>query len=317
MSEETQAQVPVKTEMKSGGAVAAFVPQNFEEAWRIASTVVKAGMAPKGLESAEKVMVCIMHGQEVGFTPMASLQSIAVINGRPTIWGDGALGLVQGSGKMESIREYTEGDGDARIAYCEVKRRGDAHPKTGKFSVVDAKKAGLWGKGGPWTQYPDRMLKMRARSWALRDGFSDVLKGLGVAEEVQDFPAEQVPHTVVSSEPLAGAGHPVSVAPKLPSVKPAAPQPPEPEQPAPQSVTPAPGVKYLDTVVKVFEVDDKGRPKFGIQTKALGSKQLLGTYSEEMAKVARDALTSSTPVDITYSQEDGKKPILESIEAVK
>ena len=90
---------------------------------------------------------------------------------------------------MESHKEWFEGNGDTRKAFCTVKRKGDPEVKSGEFSVADAKKAGLWGKTGPWTQYSDRMLKMRARGFALRDGFSDVLRGLGIAEEVQDYQA--------------------------------------------------------------------------------------------------------------------------------
>lgn len=176
--------------LHAGGKVSAIVPQDFDGAWRIASAVCKAGMAPKGLETPEKAMVAIMHGMEVGLTPMAALQSIAVINSRATLWGDGALGLVQASGKMESFKEWFEGDGENRKALCIVKRKGDPEAKLGEFSVANAKKASLWGKSGPWSQYADRMLKMRARAFALRDGFSDVLRGLGIAEEVQDIPAQ-------------------------------------------------------------------------------------------------------------------------------
>jgi hypothetical protein len=172
--------------LQSGGAVRAIVPQDFEGAWRIANAVVKAGMAPAGLETPEKAMVAIMHGLEVGMTPMSALQSIAVVNGRATIWGDGAIGLVRGSGKCEWIKERIEGQGDARVAICEVKRKGEPDPIVGKFSVKDAQTANLWTKAGPWKQYPERMLKMRARAFALRDGFADVLRGLGIAEEVQD-----------------------------------------------------------------------------------------------------------------------------------
>jgi hypothetical protein len=53
--------------------------------------------------------------------------------------------------------------------------------------VAEAKKAGLWGKQGPWTQYPRRMLQMRARGFALRDAFPDVLRGLVTAEEAADY----------------------------------------------------------------------------------------------------------------------------------
>lgn len=188
-TEQTRRQMPA---LQSGGAVRAIVPQDFEGAWRIATAVCTAGMAPRGLETPEKAMVAIMHGLEVGLTPMNALQSIAVINSRATLWGDGALGLVQASGKMESFKEWFEGEGEKRKALCLVKRKGDPESKLGEFSVADAKKASLWGKSGPWSQYSDRMLKMRARAFALRDGFSDVLRGLGIAEEVADITPETI-----------------------------------------------------------------------------------------------------------------------------
>ena len=139
-------------------------------------------------------MVAIMHGLEVGLTPMCALQSIAVINGKPTIYGDGAIGLVRGSGLLEWIEEIEETrPGIGLAAVCRVKRRGEPQPIERIFSEADAKKAGLWNKRGhkgedtPWITYPRRMLLMRARAFALRDGFADVLKGLGIKEEVEDY----------------------------------------------------------------------------------------------------------------------------------
>jgi hypothetical protein len=187
MSDAATETAPRLPSLQAGGSVKAIVPQDFDGAWRIAVAVTKAGMAPKGLESPEKAMVAIMHGMEVGLTPMAALQSIAVVNGRPTIWGDGAIGLIRASGKFEWIKEWVDGTGDQRIACCQVKRKGEPESSIYKFSVDQAKKAGLWGKQGPWTQYPDRMLSVRPRSWALRDTFADILRGLGITEEVQDF----------------------------------------------------------------------------------------------------------------------------------
>lgn len=177
--------------IQAGAAPRALVPQDFEGAWRIANAVCKAGMAPKGVDTPEKAMVAIMHGLEVGMTPMMALQSIAPINGRPAVWGDGALGLCQGSGLLEWHKEIYRGTpgNDDYTAVCEVKRRGDPEVKVGEFSIADARRAKLWNKAGPWTDYWPRMLKMRARAFALRDGFADVLRGLHIAEEVQDIPS--------------------------------------------------------------------------------------------------------------------------------
>lgn len=186
---EAKAKAPALPALKVGGGVAAIVPQDAEQAWRMAQLIVNGGMAPPGMDRPEKVVTAILHGLEVGLKPMQAVQSIAVVNNRPTIWGDAALGLVQGSGLLEDFEERIDGDGDNRVAYCRAKRVDRETPIERTFSVADAKKAGLWDKSGPWKQYPQRMLQMRARSWCIRDGFPDVLKGLQVREEVRDFVA--------------------------------------------------------------------------------------------------------------------------------
>jgi hypothetical protein len=169
-----------------GNRPTAIVPTDMDSAYRLAKAICIAGMAPKGMETPEKCMIAIMRGMEVGLTPFMALDKIAIVGNRPTIWGDGALGLVRGSGLCEFVRERIEGKDDARVAVCEVKRRGEPEPIRRTFSVTDAKKAGLWGKAGPWQQYQERMLQMRARAFALRDGFADVLGGLYLREELDD-----------------------------------------------------------------------------------------------------------------------------------
>ena len=166
--------------------------QTFDDAWRFWQMVAKTEFAPKDFRGKpEACMLAGQHAAEIGIGPMQGLQCIAVINGRPSIWGDAALALVQSSHVCEWVTEQVEGDGDAMVATCTAKRRGYPQATTVQFSVVDAKKAGLWGKSGPWTQYPKRMLQLRARGFALRDAFPDVLKGLVTAEEAQDYPTPE------------------------------------------------------------------------------------------------------------------------------
>lgn len=165
--------------LRAGGRVSGIVPETVEEVFRLASAVAKSGLAPRGMETAEKLTVAIMTGLEVGLPPMFAINKIAVVNGRPTLWGDAVPALLWGRGFK--LREWME-DG---TAHCEV-TRPDGAQVVRSFSDADAKKAGLLGKQGPWTQYPDRMKAMRARGFAARDGAADVLGGLYVAEEVID-----------------------------------------------------------------------------------------------------------------------------------
>jgi hypothetical protein len=156
----------------------------------MATAIARSDLAPKDYkDKPENCFIAMQMGAEVGLPPMAALQNIAVINGRPSIWGDSALAIVMVHPAFESINEYFEGTGDNKTGVCEIKRRGHAL-HTVKFSVADAKTAGLWKKAGPWTNYPDRMLQMRPRGFALRDKFPDALRGLSIAEEAMDIPPD-------------------------------------------------------------------------------------------------------------------------------
>ena len=182
-------QIKPPASLALGGGVAGIVPKDIDGAWRLATIFAEAGTAPKSYANDKnKIMVGIMHGLEVGLTPLVALQSIAVINQVPTIWGDGLLALVQSSGLLHDISETVETDGEGNItaAVCTAIRPDRPTPIVGRFSMQDAITAELTNKPGPWKQYPRRMLQMRARAFCLRDGFPDVLKGLSVAEEMRD-----------------------------------------------------------------------------------------------------------------------------------
>jgi hypothetical protein len=179
----------MSTEISTHRASTGLALQSFDDAFRFSKMVASSEFAPKDFKGKpESCMLAIQHGSEVGLSPMQSLQSIAVINGRPTIWGDAALALVQSSPVCEYVKEYIEGQGDNLTAVCEAKRRGYPAPTVSRFSMADAKRAGLAGKSGPWSQYPERMLALRARGFALRNAFADALRGLITAEEAQDYP---------------------------------------------------------------------------------------------------------------------------------
>lgn len=162
--------------------------RRFGFAKKIAQLLADSDLVPKEFQgSPANCFIAIQMGAELGLGPFQAVQSIAVINGRPCVWGDALLGLVRASGRLASIREWVEKteDGKGEVAYCEVTRRGDKEPIVRTFSLQDAARAGLLKKS-IWASYPTRMLQMRARAYALRDGFADVLKGVGVAEELQD-----------------------------------------------------------------------------------------------------------------------------------
>lgn len=171
-----------------------FSPTTFAEVIKFSEIIANSDLAPKDFRGKpDNVLVAIQMGSELGLAPLQALQNIAVINGRPCVWGDAALAIVQGHPAYEWHREFMEGEGDAKTAVFQIKRRGQEVHES-RFSLADARRAGLLEKKpSPWQTYPERMLQMRARNYGLRDKFADALRGIAPAEEYIDAPAPMPP----------------------------------------------------------------------------------------------------------------------------
>lgn len=169
--------------------------RTLDDAYRFAKYVVESQMAPS-FKTAEAVLVALQFGAEAGLSPMASLRSVVVIKGRPGWETKAALAIVRQSGQLAFYDERIEGQGDAMAGVVELERVGCPR-KIERFTVAQAKQAGLWGRKGrdgeptPWVTYPERMLKARARGFALGDNFGDVLLNLRTREELEDMPDER------------------------------------------------------------------------------------------------------------------------------
>lgn len=158
-------------------------PKSLQEAMQYADIIAKSDLVPKDFRGKPgNVLVAVQMGAELGLKPLQAIQNIAVVNGRPSVWGDALLAVC-----MPHIAEIKETfDPATETATCFIRRKNGAET-TGTFSFEDAKKANLFNKEGPWKNYPRRMAQMRARGFALRDSMPDVLRGIVTAEEAGDM----------------------------------------------------------------------------------------------------------------------------------
>jgi hypothetical protein len=182
-----------------------LMPSDMDGLQRLAAMIAASPFAPGSFKDATSIAVAIDYGMSVGLRPLQALQCIAVINGRPCLYGDGMIAVVRGSGLCRWIKEGTEGTGEQAVGFCETLREGEPEPVRRVFTVADARSAGLLDKSGPWKQYRSRMLMLRARGFCLRDVYGDVLKGLISSEEARDIPTEQaiaVQHRIEGDAPL-------------------------------------------------------------------------------------------------------------------
>ncbi len=183
----------------------ALQPRTLGAAMELSQILCTSELVPESYRSRPaNVLIAIMYGAELGMTVVQSLQNIAVVNGRATVWGDAPLSIVRARAG-ELLEAFTEGwedgkDDAERRAWCEVKRHGDAQPIRRTFSIADAKQAGLLDKKGDlYQKYPRRMCKFKARNEALRDAFPDLLLGIAMREDADEWanPAGALPGHVV------------------------------------------------------------------------------------------------------------------------
>lgn len=188
------------------GKVFSLTPTNLDQAIKLAELIAGSDLAPKDFKGKSgNCLIAMQMGMEVGLAPMQAIQNIAVINGKPSVYGDVGKALLFSKGFKIDERDTKETKAKGE-AWCKVTRPdGEFAERT--FSLEDAKTAGLWGKQGPWTTNPYRQMAWRAFWFAARDKAADVLKGICGAEEVEDY-------VETTSEPAAPIAMPKPMVPE-------------------------------------------------------------------------------------------------------
>lgn len=176
-------------------------PQSFAEVMQLAEIASKSGLVPSAYRGkVQDIIIAMEKGAEVGLSPLQSLDSISVINGKAAIWGDALLAVCMAHATFIDIQEGWDNKGtEQAVAHCKVRRLnrlGEVSVYEYRFGVDDAKTARLWNNKSkiPWIQYPMRMLQMRARTFCLRSAFADALKGFGSVEEIRDYHKDITPN---------------------------------------------------------------------------------------------------------------------------
>lgn len=201
-------------------------PASMEEAWQYAQRLSNSQFVPAQFQSNQKngdqtanVFFACQYGARLGFDPLLAVQNIAVVNGKPSVYGDMMLAICQASPQFEYCTESY--DEKTMTWTCKCKRKSSPYATVRTFGINDAIQAhyvvmgangeikkqkwqnGQWvdDKFSPWVTNPKRMLQMRARSFALRDTFASELKGMACREEVIDI----VPEAELSGAPAVQA----------------------------------------------------------------------------------------------------------------
>lgn len=169
---------------ENGGSSRALItlPQTGDSVWETrkqqAEIMIRSGLLPRTLNTPEQVITIMMMADMLGLAPLAAINGIDVLQGKPTVKPQLMLALIRRSGHLK-LMEVTD-DGTT----CTVKmQRGSEPVHVETFSMDDARALGLADKDN-WRKQAKTMRKWRAIAAAARIVFPDVIWGMYTPEEL-------------------------------------------------------------------------------------------------------------------------------------
>lgn len=144
----------------------------------MARAVHATEMVPKSIRGqVDTVFATMMWGAELGLSPLTSLQSVYLIEGRPTLSASFMRARILAAGHHLSWVRVSDA-----IVQLHGRRAGEPSGLTVTWSWTDAERARLTTKE-VWRKYPRAMLCARATSELARLVFPDLLHGLAYLPE--------------------------------------------------------------------------------------------------------------------------------------
>lgn len=164
----------------------------------IAKALSGTSFVPKAMQGRpDEITGAILFGRELGLDPMTSLQTVHVIEGRPTLTANAMRGLATAAG----VRFRLINQSDTRVTMA-AKAPGDEQWTEVDWPIDRAKKMGLTNKSN-WQRMPQSMLIARATSELCRMVAANVMIGCPYSSEEIDDLGPQAWDEVKPTSPAA------------------------------------------------------------------------------------------------------------------
>lgn len=177
--------------------------QAFQDGQRIANALASSSLVPQEYRgNVANTLVALEMAQRTGSSPMAVMQNMHVIHGRPSWSSQFVIAALNSCGRFSPIRFRVVGTGDDEtcVAWAYDKSTGD-ELEGPPVSIGMAKAEGWFSKNGSkWKTMPQLMLRYRAAKFFGNLYAPDVLMGMHSAEEIEDVGAANHVPVVASND---------------------------------------------------------------------------------------------------------------------
>lgn len=160
---------------------AGFPIEQMSQIKEFAQILLKSKLMPPAIDTAEKAIILVLKGHDLGLTYMQSIESINVIQGKPAI----SASLIQAKIRRSGVCEYlTVKEMSDKKCIIETKRTDEKEPFIYEFGEADARAQNLLGKDN-YKKQPKNMYFSRCMSAIGRYCYADVFfGGIYVPEEL-------------------------------------------------------------------------------------------------------------------------------------
>lgn len=241
---------------------------SFVDAQRMANLLCSSSLVPEDYRGPDKIgnaLIALEIAQRIGASPLAVMQNMHVIQGRPSWSAQFIIAAINASGRFSPLRFHMEDLGDKEIPYeywdgpkgQRTKRQGKAKVRDARCTAWATERATGERLEGPavsmemavlegwytksdskWKTMPELMLRYRAAAFFGRLYAPELTMGIPMADEVHDISPEPVP--VLVEPPLRveasfpapepkKRGRPAKAAAPAPEPEPSPEPTPEPE----------------------------------------------------------------------------------------
>lgn len=166
----------------------------FKLAYQMAQGLAQSTLVPQTFQNnPSNCLIALEQSNRLGISPMAVMQNLYIVQGKPSFSSSFVIGLINASGKYDMELQFDEEEKDGKPYACTCWTTLDGRKVNGiKITMDMADKEG-WSKknGSKWVTMPQVMLRYRAASFFARMNCPELSIGLYTKEELDDFSADK------------------------------------------------------------------------------------------------------------------------------
>lgn len=182
---------------------------SFEVAQREAKALASSDLVPTAYRgNVANTLLAMEVAQRVGASPLAVMQNLHIVQGRPSWSASFLIACVNSCGRFSPLRFETRGGDDASAKTYAVRAistdKESGKDCTGSWVTWPMVEAEGWSKkaGSKWLTMPEQMFMYRAAAFWSRVFAPEISLGMHTSDEVEDFKRERrAPSTTIVLSP--------------------------------------------------------------------------------------------------------------------